>query len=84
MPSLVALLNAVQRRPEWQPQAAGVLREALALGGLPPQCGPAALQALLPLLRAQGRPCVLARSAALRCLLQLLAALPDLQVQQLE
>ncbi|KAM7296086.1 dynein axonemal assembly factor 5 [Ixodes scapularis] len=80
VPSLVALLNGVQRRPEWQPQAASVLQQALCHGrGLSPQCAHAALRALLPLLTAQGRPCLPARSAALRCLLQLLEALPSLQ-----
>ncbi|KAL3176052.1 hypothetical protein MRX96_010758 [Rhipicephalus microplus] len=80
VPSLVALLNAVQRRPEWQPQAATVLQQALSAGRMPPQCTNAALQALLPLLTAAGRPSVPARTAALRCLLQLLECIPSLQV----
>lgn len=80
VPSLVALLNAVQRRPEWQPQAATVLQQALSVGRMPPQCTNAALQALLPLLTAAGRPSVPARTAGLRCLLQLLECIPSLQV----
>ncbi|XP_077526153.1 dynein axonemal assembly factor 5-like [Haemaphysalis longicornis] len=81
VPSLVALLNAVQRRPEWQPQAATVLHQALSEGRkMPPQCTGATLQALLPLLTAAGRPCVPTRTAGLRCLLQLIECIPSLQV----
>lgn len=82
VPSLVALLNASRRRPEWQPRAAAVLELALAqtraegdvpAAPLPPQCVGPLLRALVPLLAREGGPCAPARLAALRCLHELLA-----------